>query len=324
MTRPIQIPALLLIALAGTGTCVAQTTETSDLEAKLAEAQQRLEQAAKEVAELSTRLSGPLTRNLVIANEGLNRPVIGVQLDPESGTEGALVTHVSPGGPAASAGIRSGDVIVAVAGASMTGKANAAREVTGALRKAVPDKPVKIRVVRGGKAQELPNIDPVTRAILQGFLSRAAVKDLSNINVRSVASTLGLTVEEKRSSEPVTFNEWLHVQAFNGEEKLISAGGTFFGSPNNPRIVRLYSTPVEIPISGILLLLRNKDRPGIVGHLGTLLARYQVNIASMTLSRDHAGGQALTALVLDSIPPEDALAELRRDPDMTNVRVVRL
>jgi S1-C subfamily serine protease len=155
MTRPIQIPALLLIALAGTGTCVAQTTETSDLEAKLAEAQQRLEQAAKEVAELSTRLSGPLMRNLVIANEGLNRPVIGVQLDPESGTEGALVTHVSPGGPAASAGIRSGDVIVAVAGASMTGKANAAREVTGALRKAVPDKPVKIRVVRGGKAQEL-------------------------------------------------------------------------------------------------------------------------------------------------------------------------
>src|SRR5258706_2214581 len=68
----------------------------------------------------------------------------------------------------------------------------------------------RLHVTYGGKAQELPNIDPVTRAILLGFLSRAAVKDLNNVNVRSIASTLGLTVEEKRSNEPVTFNEWLH------------------------------------------------------------------------------------------------------------------
>ena len=53
-----------------------------------------------------------------------------------------------------------------------------------------------------------------------------------------LASTLGLTIEEKRSSEPVTFNEWLHVQAFHDGEKVTSAGGTFFGSPDNPRIVR--------------------------------------------------------------------------------------
>jgi hypothetical protein len=44
----------------------------------------------------------------------------------------------------------------------------------------------------------------------------------------------------------------------------------------------------------------------------------------MTLSRDHAGGQALTALNLDSVPPAEALAELLADPDISNVRVVRL
>jgi len=98
-------------------------------------------------------------------------------------------------------------------------------------------------ITYGGKAQELPNIDPITRAILMGFLSRASVKDLNNVNVRSIASTLGLAVQEKRSTEPVTFNEWLHVQASNGGIKLISAGGTFFGSPDNPRIVRVYSQP---------------------------------------------------------------------------------
>lgn len=182
----------------------------------------------------------------------------------------------------------------------------------------------RLHITYGGKAQELPNIDPVTRAILVGFLSRAAVKDLNPINCRSIAATLGLTVEEKRSNEPVTFNEWLHVQAFNGSEKVISAGGTFFGSPHNPRIVRLFSTPVEIPISGIVLLLRNKDRPGMVGHIGTLMGRHGVNIASMSLHRDEAGGHALTVLNLDSRPPDSVLTELEQDPDIDNVRVVEL
>ena len=192
------------------------------------------------------------------------------------------------------------------------------------LAQLAPAQVDRLHITFGGKAQELPNIDPVTRAVLLGFLSRASVKDLNNVNVRSIASTLGLTVEEKRSNEPVTFNEWLHVQAFRGPEKVISAGGTFFGSPDNPRIVRLFSRPTEIVPSGVVLLLGNKDRPGMVGYLGTLLGRYKVNIASMSLSRDTAGGQALTVLNLDSVPPQEVLDEIQKDPDIRNVKVVEL
>jgi D-3-phosphoglycerate dehydrogenase len=192
------------------------------------------------------------------------------------------------------------------------------------LAQLAPPQVDRLHITYGGKARELPNIDPITREILLGFLSRASVKDLNKVNVRGIASTLGLTVEEKRSDEPVTFNEWLHVQAFRGEEKLISAGGTFFGSPDNPRIVRLYSQPTEIVPFGVVLLLKNKDRPGIVGYLGTLLAKHKVNIASMSLSRDTVGGYALTVLNLDSIPPAQVLEELRKDADISNVEVVKL
>jgi len=179
-------------------------------------------------------------------------------------------------------------------------------------------------ITYGGKAQELPNIDPITRAILLGFLSRASVKDLNNVNVRSIASTLGLAVQEKRSNEPVTFNEWLHVQASNGGIKLVSAGGTFFGSPDNPRIVRVYSQPTAIVPSGVVLLLKNKDRPGMVGYLGTLMGRHKVNIASMSLSRDTVGGYALTVFNLDSVPPQELLDEMQKDPNISNVKVVKL
>jgi len=182
----------------------------------------------------------------------------------------------------------------------------------------------RLHITYGGNARLLPNIDPVTRAILRGFLSTGNLKDVNNVNVRSVAQSIGITVEEKKSDEPVTFNEWVHVQLFSGAKKLISAGGTFFGSPNNPRIVRLFSSSVEIPISGTLMLLNNKDRPGIVGHLGTLLGKHKVNIASMSLGRDTAGGSALTVLSLDSAPPSAMLEELQNDPDISNVKVVKL
>jgi D-3-phosphoglycerate dehydrogenase len=192
------------------------------------------------------------------------------------------------------------------------------------LAQLAPPQVDRLHITYGGKAQELPNIDPVTRSILLGFLSRASVKDLNNVNVRSIASTLGLTVEEKRSNEPVTFNEWLHVQAFDDNEKVISAGGTFFGSPENPRIVRVFSQPTEIVPFGVVLLLENKDRPGIVGYLGTLLGRHNVNIASMSLTRDTVGGRALTVLNLDSVPPAGVLDQLQKDPDIRNVNVVKL
>ena len=182
----------------------------------------------------------------------------------------------------------------------------------------------RLYITYGGHARQLPNIDPVTRAVLRGFLSGANLKDVNNVNVRSVAASIGINVEEKKSDEPVTFNEWLHVQAFQNGKKLVSAGGTFFGSPNNPRIVRLFSTPVEIPVSGTLLLLNNKDRPGIVGYLGTLLGRHQVNIANMSLTRDTVGGLALTVLNLDTAPPPAVLEELQKDPDLSNVKVVKL
>jgi D-3-phosphoglycerate dehydrogenase len=192
------------------------------------------------------------------------------------------------------------------------------------LAQLAPAQVDRLYITYGGKAQELPNIDPITRAVLLGFLSRTPVNDLNNVNVRSMASTLGLTIDEKRSSEPVTFNEWLHVQAFHDGEKVISAGGTFFGSPDNPRIVRLFSQPTEIVPSGVVLLLENKDRPGIVGYLGTLLGRHNVNIASMSLTRDTVGGHALTVLNLDSVPPAEVLDELQKDPDIRNVNVVKL
>ncbi|MDB6025589.1 MAG: D-3-phosphoglycerate dehydrogenase [Verrucomicrobiales bacterium] len=181
----------------------------------------------------------------------------------------------------------------------------------------------RIHITYGGVAKNLPNTDPITRAILLGFMQAGTLKDVNNVNVRAAASSAGISVEEKKSEEPVTFNEWVHVAVYSNGSK-VSAGGTFFGSPNNPRIVRVFSQPTEIVPSGVVFLMNNKDRPGIVGYIGSLMGKHKVNIASMSLSRDAAGGEALTVLNLDSVPPQELLEEISKDKDISNVRVVKL
>jgi D-3-phosphoglycerate dehydrogenase len=190
------------------------------------------------------------------------------------------------------------------------------------LAQLAPKRNDRLVVTYGGKANELPS-EPITRSVLTGFLSFAAGKDVNQVNVRLLASRLGLSVEEVRSSDQIDFSEWLHVRVCSGEQQM-SAGGTFFSSLHHPRIVRLNEEPVEIVPEGVLVLLNNEDRPGIVGHVGTLMGRHSVNIANMSLNRDRAGGLALTVLNLDSVPPPAVLEELQRDPAISNVRVVKL
>jgi D-3-phosphoglycerate dehydrogenase len=180
----------------------------------------------------------------------------------------------------------------------------------------------RIVITYGGKAAEMP-ADAITRAILTGFLRHVAGEEINAVNARSTASSLGLEVEEIRSSEQTDFNEWLHVAVLSGETKC-SLGGTFFGARNDPRIVRVNGRPVEVTPSGTVLLLENNDVPGIVGRVGSVLGVHGVNIASMSLSRNEVGGRALTLLNLDSTPAQAVLDELLTHPDIAAARVIQL
>lgn len=185
-----------------------------------------------------------------------------------------------------------------------------------------PKRNERIVITYGGKATEMPG-DPITRSILKGFLGSAGGQEVNQVNVRTRAEALGLLIEEIKSSEETDFNEWLHV-ATHADGESASVGGTFFGAQYQPRIVRINEMPVEANASGVLFFLVNKDRPGMVGHIGTLMGKYNVNIANMSLSRDIQGGHALTLLNLDSVPPNDLLQALEEDPDISHVRVIRL
>jgi len=130
----------------------AHPDNSAGVEAQLETARRNLEQAAREVAQLSAQLSTQAIDE-IMPMFAPGRAIIGVQLERAAGGAGARVREVSPGGPAADAGMLTGDVIVAVNGTTVAG-ADPTRQVLTMLRDVKPDTKVSVRVLRDGKPRE--------------------------------------------------------------------------------------------------------------------------------------------------------------------------
>jgi D-3-phosphoglycerate dehydrogenase / 2-oxoglutarate reductase len=188
------------------------------------------------------------------------------------------------------------------------------------LSQIAPKRADSLNVNYSGKVNEV-DTSAITRAVLKGFLQIAGGPEVNEVNAPAFAETLGLTVSESRLSAPGDYTDMLELSAV-AEGKTVSVGGAFFGA--TPRIVSINSRPVEARPHGVLLVLENTDRPGMVGRIGTLLGDHGVNIATMSLSRDQAGGTALTVLNLDTAPSEKLLSEVRSSEDIQSAQVIQL
>jgi D-3-phosphoglycerate dehydrogenase len=183
-----------------------------------------------------------------------------------------------------------------------------------------PKRCASLRIEFSGRAREL-DTTPVTRSVLKGFLAHISGDEVNEINAPGLAQNLGLQVVESKVSDSGEFTDLIKVTAEDGSNKATVAG-TFFGQ--KPRVVLVNGRHIEAQPNGVLLVLENKDRPGMVGHVGTLLGKHRVNIASMSLGRDQAGGTALVILTLDSAPDSKVLTELCADPDIVSARILKL
>jgi D-3-phosphoglycerate dehydrogenase len=188
------------------------------------------------------------------------------------------------------------------------------------LSQIAPKRADSLNINYSGKVNEV-DTTAITRAILKGFLQIAGGGEVNEVNAPAFAETLGLKVTESRLSAPGDYTDMLELSAI-AEGKTVSVGGAFFGT--TPRIVSINRRPVEARPHGVVLVLENTDRPGMVGRIGTLLGNHGVNIATMSLSRNQAGGTALTVLNLDSAPDAALLEQIRASEDIHSAQVIQL
>ena len=93
---------------------------------------------------------------------------------------------------------------------------------------------------------------------------------------------------------------------------------------DEPHIVELDGNWVDFVPRGYVMLTRHRDRPGMIGKVGTLLGAADVNIASMQVAREGPRGEAIMVLTLDDPVPAGVLETIRRELDIQWSQVLDL
>jgi len=223
----------------------------AQLESQLEAARRQMEQAAREVARLSTEMSGSII-DQVMPYMG-EHAIIGVELEPAAGGAGARVREVSPGGPAAEAGIRSGDVLVAVNGTDLK-PGEPTHQVMRIMREVKADSRVKVRVLREGQSREF------VLTARQGPSLLAAIPDMADLAALPEVRGDFMFRRPLRDLELVTLTPRL---------------GSYFGTDKGVLVVRAPSDGALQLEDGDVILAIDGREPTSGSHATRILGSYQ-------------------------------------------------
>jgi D-3-phosphoglycerate dehydrogenase len=153
------------------------------------------------------------------------------------------------------------------------------------------------------------------------------LEQVNRINAASVAAERGIRLHEEKTEEPAgAAGSVLQLSLHTSETSITASGAVLHGDA--PRLLHLDGIDIEAPLQGTLITIRNKDVPGVIGRIGTILGEHNVNIANFALGRsnghDAAPASAIAVVQVDGIVTDAALRELRAVPAITGVRLVTL
>jgi len=168
-----------------------------------------------------------------------------------------------------------------------------------------------------GDAAEM-EFGPMTTTFLTGLLTPILKEDVNQVNAPAVAAERGITLSETRVSKSENFVSVLRYKVVTSRREHV-VEGTLFGLAE-PRMVRYGLYRGEFDLSGDLLLIEAKDRPGVIGNVGNALGERSINISHFQFARAKEGGEALLFLNLDSKPDDNGLEALRKLDNVVAVR----
>ena len=184
-----------------------------------------------------------------------------------------------------------------------------------------PNQADKLTVKYTGPVSEV-DYSIISRTVTKAYLASGHNEGQVNlVNAPAVAKAAGITIADAASAEPSDYTEQITVSAKKGETTFEIAG-TYVGS--QPRIVNINGKQVESAIEGNFLILSNDDRVGMVGSVTSILGEKGFNIANMALSRNKKSGDALSIIQLDSIPSDDVLDAIAKEPGILSVEKISL
>src|SRR6185312_8067114 len=142
------------------------------------------------------------------------------------------------------------------------------------------------------------------------------------VNAPAIARDRGIKVIESRTRTTSEYVNSIRV-AVKTASGTKAVEGAIFGA-DTVRITKIDAFRMEAVPEGHIILLHNRDVPGVVGRVGTLLGERNINIAGIELGRERVGGMALSLIHVDEPVEPDVLDALRKLPQVVTAQVLRL
>ena len=163
----------------------------------------------------------------------------------------------------------------------------------------------------------------LTLAALKGALSGRFEEPVNEVNAPVVARERGIEVREESARASRDFTNLIQATAVAGPREVVVAGTTI-GADHRPRLVHALGYEIEIELEPHMVFVINADQPGRIGRVGTMLGEGGVNIATMAVSRNKPGGNALMVLTVDTPLPAALSEALVAEPGLQDVRMITL
>ena len=164
------------------------------------------------------------------------------------------------------------------------------------------------------------NLRPLTALILEGLLS-PQMETVNMVNAPTIAKARDIAVTEVTRELAGPYQTLIRLSVVS-EVQTRTISGTLFNG-DQPRIVELKGVPMDAKLRPNMLLVTNRDRPGLIGRLGTVLGDAGINIATFNLGRDEAGGNAIALIEIDEEPSEALLEQVRALPNVVRVKALK-
>lgn len=174
--------------------------------------------------------------------------------------------------------------------------------------------PRSITVEFGGDATNVLS-KPIVYAAVAGALSRLLGDEVNEVSVPIVAKDRGIELKESKTSEKNAFSTIVRLIVVDQDGQIRSATGTL-GSNQVPRIVTWGGFEMDTRLDGTVLVLRNKDKPGVIGQIGSILGESRINVSRMQVALDSKTGKAAQFWGLDSKLSENVLSLVRCSKDV--------
>ena len=174
-----------------------------------------------------------------------------------------------------------------------------------------------------GEISEM-DVSVLATSALKGALIGMGAEDVTYVNAPALASERLLTSTISTNPESPDHRNLVSVRAACANGSQVFVSGTLMGIKQTQKIVAIDELDLDLKPTSNLLFLRYTDQPGVVGVVGNSLGKLKINIADMQVGRTQVGGDALMALTVDSVIPNDIIQVISKETGATLVRFVNL